>query len=67
MIIVDIFTRNEAFINLVCFLIMTLFPLTWDHVRKLKEPVELIAAAFFGVNFLVLTISVLINGIVKGF
>jgi hypothetical protein len=46
---------------------MTLFPLTWDHVRKLKEPVELIAAAFFGVNFLVLTISVLINGIVKGF
>jgi uncharacterized protein YebE (UPF0316 family) len=64
---IDFFIENEAFINLVCFLLMLFFVFTWDAVKVMNKKIENIVALIFGFNFGLLTLNVLLNGIVKGF
>jgi hypothetical protein len=64
---IDFFIINEAFINLVCFLLMFFFAFTLDAVKVMNKKIENIVALIFGFNFGLLAINILLNGIVKGF
>jgi hypothetical protein len=64
---IDFFTNNEAFINFVCFFLMMFFVVTWDSVKIMNRKIESFIAIVFGINFGVLTLNVVVNGLIKGF
>lgn len=64
---IELFTKNETLINFLAFFSIVLIVLTHDPIRKLNTKIEAIIAIYFGAAFAVLTFSVFVNGIVKGF